>query len=182
MSIVALQKLLHILSNKLTAQFYMSVRSEQDGCRSYVPSMCSCQNTDHAQIGIAIPAVELSSFDRFIFCFLIFKDPGNLRKGLDKKDKSSQDLDESFSTIYRLGWVMFNSLKTRMSHFQISQALDESFSSLQDLDESFSTLSRLGWVIFNSLKTRMSHFQVFKTWMRSDIPFLVSEFERIRET
>ena len=135
MSIVALQKLLHILSNKLTAQFYMSVRSEQDGCRSYVPSICSCQNTYHAQIGIAIPDVELSSFDRFIFCFLIFKDPGNLRKGLDKKDKSSQDLDESFSTIYRLGWVIFNSLKTRMSHFQISQDLDESFSSLQDLDE-----------------------------------------------
>jgi hypothetical protein len=103
MSIVALQKLLHILSNKLTAQFYMSVRSEQDGCRSYVPSICSYQNTDHAQIGIAIPDVELSSFDRFIFCFLIFKDPGNLRKGLDKKDKSSQDLYESFSTIYRLG-------------------------------------------------------------------------------
>jgi hypothetical protein len=37
------------------------------------------------------------------FCFLIFKDPGNLRKALDKKVKSSQDLDESFSSLSRLG-------------------------------------------------------------------------------
>ncbi len=72
MSIAALQKLLHILWNKMTAQFCMSVRSEQDGCRSYVPSICSCQNTNHAQIGIAIPDVELSSFDWFIFLFSDF--------------------------------------------------------------------------------------------------------------
>ena len=43
-------------------------------------------------------------------------------------------------------------LKTWMSHFQLSQDLDESFS------------------------------KVFKTWMRSDIPFWFSEFERIQET
>ena len=59
----------------------------------------------------------------------------------------SQDLDESFSSLSRLGWVIFKSLKTWMSHFQVSR----------DLDESLSSLSRLGWVTFKSLKT----------WMRS---------------
>jgi len=125
MSIVALQKMLHILSNKLTAQFYMSVRSEQDGCRSYVPSICSCQNTDHAQLGLPYLMSNYRHLTGSFFCFLIFKDPGNLRKGLDKKVKSSQDLDESFSTLSRLGWVIFDSLKTWMSHFQLSQDLDE---------------------------------------------------------
>ena len=71
----------------------------------------------------------------------------------------SQDLDESFSSLSRLGWVTFKSLKTWMSHFQVSRDLDESLSSLsrlgwvtlshfqvsQDLDESLSSLSRLGW-------------------------------------
>ena len=55
----------------------------------------------------------------------------------------SQDLDESFSILSRLGWVTFKSLKTWMSHFQVSQ-----------------DCQRLGWVIFNSLETWMSHFQV----------------------
>jgi hypothetical protein len=52
-------------------------------------------------------------------------------------------LDESFSSLPRLGWVTFKSLKTWMSHF-----------------ESLSSLSRLVWVTFKSLKTWMSHFQV----------------------
>ena len=58
--------------------------------------------------------------------------------------------DESLSSLSRLGWVIFKSLKTWMSHFQVSR----------DLDESLSSLSRLGWVTFKSLKTWMSHFQV----------------------
>ena len=62
----------------------------------------------------------------------------------------SRDLDESFSSLSRLGWVIFRSLETWMSHFQVSQ----------DLDESLSSLSRLGWVTFKSLETWMSHFQV----------------------
>jgi hypothetical protein len=130
MSIVALQKLLHILSNKMTAQFYMSVRSEQDGCRSYVPSICSCQNTDHAQLGLPYLMSNYRHLTGSFFCFLIFKDPGNLRKGLDKKVKSSQDLDESFSTLSRLGWVIFNSLQTWMSHFQKSSRLGWGLTSL----------------------------------------------------
>jgi hypothetical protein len=44
-----------------------------------------------------------------------------------------------------LWWVTLKSLKTWMSHFQVSR----------DLDESFSRLSRLGWVIFKSRKTLM---------------------------
>ena len=42
-------------------------------------------------------------------------------------------------------WVTFKSLKTWMSHFQVSR----------DLDESLSSLSRLGWVTFKSLETWM---------------------------
>ena len=92
------------------------------------------------------------------------------------EDKYKQN--ESLSSLSRLGWVIFfwwvtfKSLKTWMSHFQVSQDLDESFSSLetwmshfqasQDLDESFSSLSRLGWVTFKSLKTWSR-----KTLMRS---------------
>ena len=171
MSIAALQKLLHILSNKTTAQFYMSVRSEQDGCRVVctihwlLPKHKPCTNWDcHTWCRIIV--IWQGSF---FFWFLKIQET----QGKHLTRKSSL-------------------LKTWMSHFKLSQDLDESFSSLQDLDESFSTLSRLGWVIFessrlgwvifNSLKTWMSHFQVFKTWMRSDIPFWFSEFERIQET
>jgi hypothetical protein len=47
----------------------------------------------------------------------------------------SRDLDESLSSLSRLGWVIFKSLETWMSHFQVSQ----------DLDESLSSLARLWW-------------------------------------
>jgi hypothetical protein len=67
-------------------------------------------------------------------------------RGLDEVDF----FDESLSSLSRLGWVIFKSLETWMSHFQVSR----------DLDESLSSLSRLGWVTFKSLETWMSHFQV----------------------
>ncbi len=47
----------------------------------------------------------------------------------------SQDLDESLTSLSRLGWVTFKSLETWMSHFQVSR----------DLDKSLSSLSRLEW-------------------------------------
>ncbi len=58
----------------------------------------------------------------------------------------SQDLDESFSSLSRLGWVTFKSFKTWMSHFQVSQ----------DLDESLSSLSRLGWGLERRWTGRLS--------------------------
>ena len=129
MSLAALQKLLHILSNKTTAQFYMSVRSEQDGCRVVctihllLPKHKPCTNWDcHTWCRIIV--IWKGSF---FFWFLKIQET----QGKHLTRKSSL-------------------LKTWMSHFKLSQDLDESFSSLQDLDESFSTLSRLGWVIFKS--------------------------------
>jgi hypothetical protein len=67
----------------------------------------------------------------------------------------SQDLDESLSSLSRLGWVTFKSLEIWMSHFQVSQ----------DLDESLSSLSWLGWVTFKSLKTWMVTFKSLEIWM-----------------
>jgi hypothetical protein len=58
-------------------------------------------------------------------------------------------LDESFSSLPRLGWVTFKSFKTWMSHFESLSSLSRlgwvTFKSLEDLDESLSSLSRLGW-------------------------------------
>ena len=82
----------------------------------------------------------------FLFLFLFFLAGVHFFQGLDEVDF----FDESLSSLSRLGWVIFKSLETRMSHFQVSQ----------DSDESLSSLSRLRWVTFKSLKTWMSHFQV----------------------
>jgi hypothetical protein len=51
----------------------------------------------------------------------------------------SRDLDESLSSLSRLGWVIFKSLETWMSHCQVRF---------------------FWWVTIKSLKTSMSHFQV----------------------
>jgi hypothetical protein len=62
-------------------------------------------------------------------------------------------------------WVTFKSLKTWMSHFQVSR----------DLHESLSSLSRLGWVTFKSLKTWMRlSLKSLKTWMRLSLNSLSS--------
>ena len=67
-------------------------------------------------------------------------------------DKSTIHIKSFFmkSVTYATLIVIFKSLKTWMSHFQVSQDLDESFQVSQDLDESFSSLSRLGWVMMRA--------------------------------
>jgi hypothetical protein len=84
----------------------------------------------------------------WFFWWVTFKSP----KTWMSHFQVSRDLDESFSSLSRLGWVTFKSLETWMSHFQVSQ----------DLDESLSSLSRLGWGLDGeSARQKILILQVF---------------------
>ena len=109
--------------------------------------------------------------------FWIRKGSGNLRKGLDKKVKSSQDSDE----VWFFWWVIFTSLETRMrsdflmSHFHVSRDSDEVWHPV------FGFLNSTG---FRKLKERTwQEGQVFSRlgWGLTS-RFRFSEFDRIQET